>query len=101
MKSPSKFSGGRSTASQTPDRASNASSSAYSSSSSQRSNSRRNPVKVAARSVKGVFVACFTPPESENTRDFSVYDTPSGKDCFLFAQNSTKMNTHTLTHTSL
>ncbi|WOG88600.1 hypothetical protein DCAR_0207835 [Daucus carota subsp. sativus] len=77
MKSPSKFSGGRSTASQTPDRASNASSSAYSSSSSQRSNSRRNPVKVAARSVKGVFVACFTPPESENTRDFSVYDTPS------------------------
>lgn len=78
MKSPNKFSGGRSTPSQTPDRVSNTSSSAYSSSSSShRPNSNRNPVKIAARSVKGVFVACFTPPESQNSRDFSVFDTPS------------------------
>lgn len=87
MDSPNKVSGGRRTPSQTPDRVSNTSSSAYSSSSSYRSNSKRNPVKIAARSVKGVFVACFTPPaESENSTDFSVFDTASGKDCFLFAQ---------------
>ncbi|KAJ9563500.1 hypothetical protein OSB04_008660 [Centaurea solstitialis] len=35
--------------------------------SSDKSTPSRNPVKAAARSVAGVFVACFTPPEEEDT----------------------------------
>ncbi|GLU00735.1 hypothetical protein SLE2022_180810 [Rubroshorea leprosula] len=41
-----------------------------SSSSSRRSSSRRNPVSVAARSVAGVILDCFTPPETTNSKKF-------------------------------
>ncbi|KAM7472223.1 hypothetical protein LguiA_010406 [Lonicera macranthoides] len=61
----------RKTISDTPDRLTQSSTSTYSSSSSsQRSNSsRRNPVKIAAKSVAGVFIACFTPPDDSNVSE--------------------------------
>ncbi|TYH99989.1 hypothetical protein ES332_A11G102900v1 [Gossypium tomentosum] len=32
----------------------------------------RNPVKVAARSIAGAFVACFTPPETDDSNNLKV-----------------------------
>ncbi|XWS76997.1 hypothetical protein CRYUN_Cryun01aG0226200 [Craigia yunnanensis] len=62
----------------TPD----SSSSSYSeSSASQKSGSGRNLVTVAARSIAGAFVACFTPPETAGSKNFGVPDefrAPSG-----------------------
>ncbi|KAK3009619.1 hypothetical protein RJ639_013804, partial [Escallonia herrerae] len=53
----------------TPERGLQSPCSTYSSSSSSthKSASGKNPVKIAARSVAGVFVACFTPPEDESS----------------------------------
>nr|KJB41367.1 hypothetical protein B456_007G101300 [Gossypium raimondii] len=36
------------------------------------SRSGRNPVKVAARSIAGAFVACFTPPETDDSNNLKV-----------------------------
>ncbi|XVF22512.1 hypothetical protein REPUB_Repub12eG0179000 [Reevesia pubescens] len=58
----------------TPDRfAYSPSSSSYSeSSASKKSGSGRNPVTVAARSIAGAFVACFTPPDKDDSKNFGV-----------------------------
>ncbi|KAE9445562.1 hypothetical protein C3L33_22539, partial [Rhododendron williamsianum] len=51
-----------------------------SSSSSKKSSYRRNPVKIAAMSVAGAFVACFTPPETKIESKFgdsNEYPAPS------------------------
>ncbi|KAL5859667.1 hypothetical protein ACOSQ4_000963 [Xanthoceras sorbifolium] len=63
----------------TPDRFSYSPSSSYSDASTVRK-STKNPVAVAARSVAGVFVACFTPPEperSKNVDDSDEFKAPS------------------------
>ena len=65
----------------TPDRVPYSPSSSYSSASTVK---KRNPLSVAAKSMAGVFVACFTPPEPEpnNSRDFGYSEelrAPSGK----------------------
>ncbi|KAF3441527.1 hypothetical protein FNV43_RR15441 [Rhamnella rubrinervis] len=63
----------------TPDRVPYSPSSYYSDASSVRS---RNPVAVAARSVAGVFVACFTPPETKSSKsitDSEEFKSPSVK----------------------
>ncbi|KAF5761380.1 putative protein kinase RLK-Pelle-RLCK-IV family [Helianthus annuus] len=68
----------------TPDRFSyppSPSPSSYSTSSG-RSTSGRNRVKGAARSVAGVFVACFTPPGEEDTRHHSSSVYGGGSDTF-------------------
>ncbi|GFS38809.1 calmodulin-binding receptor-like cytoplasmic kinase 2 [Actinidia rufa] len=49
----------------------------WSSSSSQKSTSSRNPVRIAARSVAGAFVACFTPPEAKKIGDSEEFKAPS------------------------
>lgn len=54
----------------TPDRPSISPTSTYSSSSNS-SNSKSNSVKVAARTVAGAFIACFTPPEKVETNNSS------------------------------
>ncbi|KAL5572904.1 hypothetical protein UlMin_022501 [Ulmus minor] len=51
----------------TPERIPYSPSSAYSDTSIVR---KRNPVAVAARSVAGVFVSCFTPPETHSSKSF-------------------------------
>ncbi|GLT46583.1 hypothetical protein SLA2020_203270 [Shorea laevis] len=62
----------------TPDRLPHSPSFSESSTSSRKSNSSRNPVSVAARSVAGVFVACFTPPETtKNFTDSDEFKAPS------------------------
>ncbi|XVF33293.1 hypothetical protein REPUB_Repub17cG0156300 [Reevesia pubescens] len=59
----------------TPDRLAYSPSSSYSeSSASRKSGSGRNPVTVAARSVAGAFVACFTPHETDGSKNFGVSD---------------------------
>ncbi|WRX11245.1 Protein kinase domain - like 10 [Theobroma cacao] len=59
----------------TPDRFAHSPSPSYSeSSASQKSGSGRNPVTVAARSIAGAFVACFTPPETADSKNFGVSD---------------------------
>ncbi|KAK0581699.1 hypothetical protein LWI29_016929 [Acer saccharum] len=73
MKSPNPFFGQRNpsnAASSTPDRFSHSPSSSYSDASTVRNKSNKNPVALAARSVAGVFVSCFTPPESEKSTSF-------------------------------
>ncbi|XP_015899681.1 calmodulin-binding receptor-like cytoplasmic kinase 2 [Ziziphus jujuba] len=63
----------------TPDRFPYSPSSTYSAASTVKN---RNPVAVAARSVAGVFVACFTPPEtatSKSIADSEDYKSPSVK----------------------
>ncbi|XVE77168.1 hypothetical protein DITRI_Ditri13aG0040000 [Diplodiscus trichospermus] len=59
----------------TPERSSYSPSPSYSGSpASRKSGSGRNPVTVAARSIAGAFVACFTPPETDGGRNFGVSD---------------------------
>ncbi|KAK6239820.1 hypothetical protein QUC31_005289 [Theobroma cacao] len=59
----------------TPDRFAHSPSPSYSeSSASRKSGSGRNPVTVAARSIAGAFVACFTPPETADSKNFGVSD---------------------------
>ncbi|KAI9182427.1 hypothetical protein LWI28_025252 [Acer negundo] len=73
MKSPNHFFGRRTpstAASSTPDRFSHSPCSSYSDASTVRNKSTKNPVALAARSVAGVFVSCFTPPESEKSTTF-------------------------------
>ncbi|TXG62908.1 hypothetical protein EZV62_009902 [Acer yangbiense] len=73
MKSPNPFFGQRNpsnAARSTPDRFSHSPSSSYSDASTVRNKSNKNPVALAARSVAGVFVSCFTPPESEKSTSF-------------------------------
>ncbi|KAJ7962423.1 Receptor-like kinase [Quillaja saponaria] len=54
----------------TPDRYGYSQSSAYSDSSTERkSNSGRNAATLAVRSVAGAFIACFTPPETEKSKN--------------------------------
>lgn len=56
----------------TPDRPSDSPASTYSSSSTSshgKSNSDKNPVKIAARTVAGAFISCFTPPEKVETNN--------------------------------
>ncbi|KAB5527117.1 hypothetical protein DKX38_020964 [Salix brachista] len=72
MKSPYSLYGRRTPASgagSTPDRVPYSPSSPYSSASTVK---KRNPLSVAAKSMAGVFVACFTPPEPEpnSSKDF-------------------------------
>ncbi|KAG5231379.1 hypothetical protein OIU77_010371 [Salix suchowensis] len=72
MKSPYSLYGRRTPASgagSTPDRVPYSPSSSYSSASTVK---KRNPLSVAAKSMAGVFVACFTPPEPEpnSSKDF-------------------------------
>ncbi|MBA0714953.1 hypothetical protein Golax_013891 [Gossypium laxum] len=55
----------------TPDRSAYSPSfSSYTASTASRSG--RNPVKVAARSIAGAFVACFTPPETDDSNNLKV-----------------------------
>ncbi|KAK6918354.1 Protein kinase domain [Dillenia turbinata] len=58
----------------TPDRFASSPISVFSSSStasrSSSHNSNQNPVKLAAKSVAEVFIACFTPPETKPMKDF-------------------------------
>ncbi|XP_057510372.1 calmodulin-binding receptor-like cytoplasmic kinase 2 isoform X1 [Actinidia eriantha] len=62
----------------TPDRYAPSPGSGYwSSSSSQKSTSSRNPVRIAARSVAGAFIACFTPPETKKLGDYEEFKAPS------------------------
>ncbi|KAK3194764.1 hypothetical protein Dsin_026074 [Dipteronia sinensis] len=73
MRSPNHFFGRRNpsnAARSTPDRFTHSPSSSYSDSSTVRNKSTKNPVALAARSVAGVFVSCFTPPESEKSTNF-------------------------------
>ncbi|GFY90252.1 calmodulin-binding receptor-like cytoplasmic kinase 2 [Actinidia rufa] len=49
----------------------------WSSSSSQMSTSSRNPVRIAARSISGAFVACFTPPEVKKIGESEEFNAPS------------------------
>ncbi|KAJ6679712.1 RECEPTOR-LIKE PROTEIN 55 [Salix purpurea] len=72
MKSPYSLYGRRTPASgagSTPDRVPYSPSPSYSSASTVK---KRNPLSVAAKSMAGVFVACFTPPEPEpnSSKDF-------------------------------
>ncbi|KAJ6400609.1 hypothetical protein OIU84_016119 [Salix udensis] len=85
MKSPYSLYGRRTPASgagSTPDRVPySPSPSSYSSASTVK---KRNPLSVAAKSMAGVFVACFTPPEPEpnSSKDFGYSEelrAPSGK----------------------
>ncbi|THG11723.1 hypothetical protein TEA_003813 [Camellia sinensis var. sinensis] len=65
----------RSSAIQTPDRFAESPCSAYSSSSSSHnSSSGRNLVAIAARTVAGAFVGCFTPPETNSSKNFRYSD---------------------------
>ncbi|GJY50563.1 calmodulin-binding receptor-like cytoplasmic kinase 2 [Tanacetum coccineum] len=68
----------------TPDRSSYPPSSPSSSStySLGKSTSGRNKVKAAARSVAGVFVSCFTPPEEETRQQNSSTTGFGGSDAF-------------------
>ncbi|KAH1080950.1 hypothetical protein J1N35_020711 [Gossypium stocksii] len=57
----------------TPDRSTYSPSfSSYTASTASRSG--RNPVKVAARSIAGAFVACFTPPETDDSNNLKVFN---------------------------
>ncbi|KAK9280271.1 hypothetical protein L1049_013959 [Liquidambar formosana] len=74
MRGPNSLHGSRKPSSgprDTPDRMTYSPSSAYSdiSSSSRKTSSGRNPVVVAAKSVAGVFGACFAPPETRTLKD--------------------------------
>ncbi|KAA8520656.1 hypothetical protein F0562_014912 [Nyssa sinensis] len=81
MKSPNSIYGRRDSVRSTPDRVTNSPCSFYStSSSSHKSTSQRNPVKIAARSVAGAFITCFTPPEtkpSKGVHDSDEFKAPS------------------------
>lgn len=88
MKSPNSPYGGRKStfgARRTPERVPYSPSSAYSdvSTAGTSSSSGRSRVSVAARSVAGVFVACFTPPETKSSTysvtDSEEFKAPSGK----------------------
>ncbi|XVF73153.1 hypothetical protein PTKIN_Ptkin12aG0178600 [Pterospermum kingtungense] len=58
-----------------PDRSPYYSSPSYpDSSASRKSGLDRNPVTVAARSIAGAFLACFTPPEPAGSKKFGVSD---------------------------
>ncbi|XVE73833.1 hypothetical protein DITRI_Ditri11bG0150400 [Diplodiscus trichospermus] len=62
----------------TPDPFAYSPTSSYSeSSASQKSGSGRNPVTVAARSIAGAFVSCFTLPVTDDSRNFGVPDESS------------------------
>ncbi|XP_041001363.1 calmodulin-binding receptor-like cytoplasmic kinase 2 [Juglans microcarpa x Juglans regia] len=83
MKSPNSPCGGRKStfgARRTPERVPYSPSSAYSdvSTAGTSSSSGRSRVAVAARSVAGVFVACFTPPETKSST-YSVADSEEFK----------------------
>ncbi|KAI4355105.1 hypothetical protein L6164_003910 [Bauhinia variegata] len=75
MKSPTSYTRRRNSSSghprSTPDRLAYSPSYASSEVSTVKSNSGRNPVAAAARSVAGIFVACFTPPETNNSKSFA------------------------------
>lgn len=89
MKSPTPYSHRRNSSSgyrSTPDHSSYSSSYASSEVSTvDKSNSGRNPVSAAARSVAGIFVACFTPPEASSSKSFvdsEEFKGPSGSSAF-------------------
>ncbi|KAK1560503.1 hypothetical protein Q3G72_027345 [Acer saccharum] len=92
MKSPNPFFGQRNpsnAASSTPDRFSHSPSSSYSDASTVRNKSNKNPVALAARSVAGVFVSCFTPPESEKSeKSTSFVDSEEFKAPSVFSDTS-------------
>ncbi|KAF5744384.1 hypothetical protein HS088_TW08G00988 [Tripterygium wilfordii] len=77
MESPNSWYGRRNKSSDgarsTPSRFSHSPSPSYSDASTISSKSK-NPVANAARSVAGVFVTCFTPPETENSKKFRDSD---------------------------
>ncbi|KAI4355106.1 hypothetical protein L6164_003910 [Bauhinia variegata] len=82
MKSPTSYTRRRNSSSghprSTPDRLAYSPSYASSEVSTVKSNSGRNPVAAAARSVAGIFVACFTPPETNNSKSFAESEPHSG-----------------------
>ncbi|PPD77709.1 hypothetical protein GOBAR_DD25362 [Gossypium barbadense] len=75
----------------TPDRSAYSPSfSSYTASTASRSG--RNPVKVAARSIAGAFVACFTPPETDDSNNLKVsneFGAPSGMPVSRFTASET------------
>lgn len=86
MKNPNLMYGNRnhgSGARRTPDRLTYSPSTVdYDASSIQKSRSGRNPMMMAVKSVAGVFVSCFTPPETTSSKNFGDSDefrAPSGK----------------------